>query len=229
LRKTNFNTQREISPVNKLKTKPAAKLLRFALQAKLIFFDFNKAAPKTAGIDARNENLKLVSMSIPLNNKVEMVIPEREIPGIMAIPCVSPKITASLKPTLFLFAVINFLVRINTMPVTIKATALKLMELKMLSKKSFPAKYIINVMSDTMTINDNNLGLPSALIISLNKKIIKAKLVPKCRTIDKSNSCPFIPNIFCIITKCAELLTGKNSVKPWIIPKMIYLTIRDLG
>ena len=50
-------------------------------------------------IETRKESLKLISLSIFLNNKVEIVTPEREIPGTMASAWESPSIIESFTVT----------------------------------------------------------------------------------------------------------------------------------
>jgi len=45
--------------------------------------------------------------------------------------------------------------------------------------------------------------------------------VPKCTITSKNRSGSFRPNRFFIITRCPELLMGKNSVIPCKIPKII--------
>ena len=47
-------------------------------------------APKTAGIESKNEYLKTFSLFIFLNRHVEIVKPLLEIPGIVATPCAMP-------------------------------------------------------------------------------------------------------------------------------------------
>ncbi len=43
-------------------------------------------APRIAGMESKNENLPATSRSIPKNKAVEIVAPEREIPGKIASP-----------------------------------------------------------------------------------------------------------------------------------------------
>ena len=47
-------------------------------------------APRIAGIESRKENSAAKAGRIPSNKAVEMVAPEREIPGITANPCATP-------------------------------------------------------------------------------------------------------------------------------------------
>jgi len=48
------------------------------------FLNSKKKDPNIRGILTKKENLKADSLSKPLNKRVEIVIPEREIPGIIA-------------------------------------------------------------------------------------------------------------------------------------------------
>ncbi|MCL5019521.1 MAG: hypothetical protein M1426_03445 [Patescibacteria group bacterium] len=47
-------------------------------------------APKIAGIESKNENLKAFILSIPSISPVEIVAPLLEMPGIIAIPWAMP-------------------------------------------------------------------------------------------------------------------------------------------
>jgi len=49
-----------------------------------------------AGIDRRNENLKAFSRFNPSRRATAIVVPLREMPGIMAMPCAIPNIMAVL-------------------------------------------------------------------------------------------------------------------------------------
>lgn len=57
---------------------------------------FRMKAPKMAGTESKNEKRPANSWSIPNINPVEIVIPDREMPGITAIPCIKPIIVESL-------------------------------------------------------------------------------------------------------------------------------------
>ena len=58
-------------------------------------------APIMAGRDKRKEYLPAVSRSTFRNSAVDMVDPDREMPGIMAKPCTNPMINASFERTCF--------------------------------------------------------------------------------------------------------------------------------
>jgi hypothetical protein len=50
--------------------------------------------------------------------------------------------------------------------------------------------------------------------ISFLKRTITAKIVPKCTNTSKATPGKYIFKKYFAITKCPELLTGKNSVNP---------------
>ena len=60
------------------------------LMLKLIFLPSYNNAPKIAGMLNRKLNLNAFSLFISLNSPVEMVAPDLETPGIIAIACDSP-------------------------------------------------------------------------------------------------------------------------------------------
>ena len=60
--------------------------------------------PNINGTTIKNENLADFSLSTPSKTAVEIVAPEREIPGTIAIACEIPMIIDSFIPTLLLVA-----------------------------------------------------------------------------------------------------------------------------
>ncbi len=54
------------------------------------------------GVERRKENLAAASLSNPLNKLAEIVIPERETPGMIAKACATPIIITSLKVICFI-------------------------------------------------------------------------------------------------------------------------------
>ena len=78
----------------------------FINEGQLAEMSFNSRilAPIIAGIDRRKEYRAAVSRSRPRKSPTAMVEPDLEIPGIMAMPCISPIIKASLieKPSILL-------------------------------------------------------------------------------------------------------------------------------
>ena len=111
-------------------------------------------------------------------------MPEREIPGIMAILWARPKTTASLIFNVSLSPDINFLVRIRIIPVITRAPATRRGESNRLSKKSFPLKPMSTVIKVATNKNASNLIFLNIPSNSLKKKTTKARPVPKCKTTD---------------------------------------------
>jgi len=70
-----------------------------------IFLYSNRVAPSIAGMERRKENFPESSRSKPQKSPVEMVAPDREIPGMMATPWAIPMRMAS-----------NHLIRLNGFP-----------------------------------------------------------------------------------------------------------------
>lgn len=68
--------------------------------------DFNSSinAASIAGTERRNENSPAVSRVKPENREAEIVLPEREIPGITPIPCAAPTAKAdTIEGSFFVF------------------------------------------------------------------------------------------------------------------------------
>jgi len=76
-------------------------------------------APMIAGMTSKNENVISCFFSRPSNNPVEMVVPDLEMPGIIANACANPIIIESFNFSSF-FPCEN-LVSINIIPVIINA------------------------------------------------------------------------------------------------------------
>ncbi len=55
-------------------------------------------APRMAGILSKKEYLAASLRLIPQNNETAMVVPDLDMPGIIAIPCPSPMMTLRMKP-----------------------------------------------------------------------------------------------------------------------------------
>ena len=64
--------------------------------------------PKIKGTTIKNENLAAFSLSIPNKTEVEIVAPDLDIPGKIAIACEIPIIIACVKLT-FLFVFFCFI------------------------------------------------------------------------------------------------------------------------
>ena len=51
---------------------------------------FSATAPSIAGIESRKEYSAAVFAEIPKNSASDIVVPEREMPGVIAHPCITP-------------------------------------------------------------------------------------------------------------------------------------------
>jgi hypothetical protein len=90
--------------INTLKTiEPRSRLPNIRLACSLIITA--AIAPKTVGIESRNEYLKTFSLSTFLNNPVEIVKPLLEIPGSVAMPWATPTSSESKRSSCFPFFV----------------------------------------------------------------------------------------------------------------------------
>ncbi len=176
-----FNIQSANNPLKKLKIKQRNRFINSDKEFKLIYFASDRNAARTAGIPDKKENRKAVSLSTPRNKRLDMVKPEREIPGIIEIAWVKPNTEASFKfsELISLFPFKNPRVNIRTNPVKIKAILIALIELNRDKKKSLPKIPKIAVIKVTNNMYLNNLGSVNTFIISLKKNKIKAKTVPK--------------------------------------------------
>ena len=99
-------------------------------------------APKITGSDKRKENRAALWDGIPKARPVQMVNPEREIPGMIANACAIP-INSPFKYDNSVFPAENRFEISNTIPVHIKAIPTKLTFSKIISIRSLnrnPAK-----------------------------------------------------------------------------------------
>jgi len=103
------------------------------------FLNSNRMAPRIAGIERRKENFPESSRSRPQKSPVEMVAPDREIPGMIANPWAIPIMRASIHPIFPMFLSSFFAQRVNqrTNPVTISITPTNLGLEKKDSNQSF--------------------------------------------------------------------------------------------
>ena len=74
------------------------------IPAKLVVPEIPTSAARTAGMLIMNDSLRESFPPYPRRRRKDVVIPEREIPGITASPCTSPRRIESLKFILPLFA-----------------------------------------------------------------------------------------------------------------------------
>ncbi len=78
-----------------------------------ILLNSKTVAPRIAGMERRKENLAERSRSNPQKRPVDMVAPDREIPGIMAIPWAIPTRIESSHPIFMIFLPSFFVQRVN--------------------------------------------------------------------------------------------------------------------
>ena len=182
--------------------------------------------PKINGTTIKKEKRAAFSLSIPNSTAVEIVAPDREIPGKMAIACEIPIRIACLIPTFFADA-FALSARNNNNPVTksILPTSVKAppKRASISSLKNTPTK-VAGIIERTI-FNENqkeslflNCNNPLRISrISFRKIIIVESAVAKCSTtVIRRLSSPtlFSPKMAFAISKCPLLLTGKNSVSP---------------
>ena len=165
-----------------------------------------------------------------------MVIPERETPGIIANAWKIP--IKKLSENLWCFKFINLLRELSAKSIKkdikIDIIAIERFERRNESLNSgtkifiIPPKKTIGIVA--MKIDKNNLFgkkeirvfLKFFLLDKLNKFFLKyqttAKTLPICIIAESDEPGSSIPKKRDIIFKWAVLLTGINSVKPWISP-----------
>ena len=87
-------------------------------------FNINTIAPRIAGIESKKENLAAIPRSTPMKMAAAIVVPARDMPGVIASPCTAPIISALKTPkSLLPLSVLNdHLVNQSTVPVTISIT-----------------------------------------------------------------------------------------------------------
>ena len=194
-----------------------------------------KAANEIEGIPRRNENLAASLLFHPDKRAIEIVAPERDTPGTIAKAWAIP--IYKLFGYLWLFKLIDFLVEISAKSIikdiNIDTKAIEKFERKNESENpgtnSFivpPIKTIgiVPIKIDLYNLLDKNefFSLIEFLLLKLKILFLKyqiiAKTLPICMIAEKEEPGSLIPNNREIIFKCAVLLTGINSVKPWIIP-----------
>jgi len=194
-----------------------------------------KAANDIAGIPRRKEYLAASFLFQPDNRAIEIVDPERDTPGKIAKACAIP--IYKLFIYLWLFKLIDLLVEISAKSIindiNIETKAIERFERKNESEnpgtKSFiipPIKTIgiVPTIIDLYNLVENNEYLSLIEFVFLKLKILFlkyqniAKTLPICIIADKEDPGSLIPNNRDTIFKWAVLLTGINSVKPWIIP-----------
>ena len=194
-----------------------------------------KDANEIAGIPRRNENLAASFLFHPDKRAIEIVAPERDTPGKIAKAWARP--IYKLFRYLWLSKLINLLVEISAKSIIIDMNkdtkAIERFERKKESENPGTNSFIIPpiktigivpIKIDLNNLLDNNeyLSLIEFLFLKLKILFLKyqnmAKTLPIWIIADKEEPGSLIPNNRDIIFKWAVLLTGINSVKPWIIP-----------
>ena len=197
--------------------------------------DSTKPVNKIAGIPRRNENLAASFLFHPDKRAIEIVAPERDTPGTIAKAWAIP--IYKLLGYLWLFKLIDFLVEISAKSIikdiNIDTKAIEKFERKNesenLGTNSFiipPIKTIgivpINIDLFNLLNRNEYLGFLEFVFLKLEIPFLKyqniAKTLPICIIAEKEEPGSSIPKNRDMIFKCAVLLTGINSVKPWIIP-----------
>ena len=158
-------------PKQKLKVKLIQKLPGCA-KAKPIAFASNRKEPRIAGMPDKNENLNAASGLTPLAKRLTMVIPEREIPGIIVNPWLMPSTKASLKFRAFISLppLLLLLLKIKIQAVTNNAAQTKAGFSNSPSKNLLPSRANAAVISVTTRICAINTKSASVRQISLAKK-----------------------------------------------------------
>ena len=228
----------EIIPEIKDAINPRIKGIGEALQVPCkIFLNSTKPAPKISGADNKKENRAAWSRLRFKKSPSPIVAPERETPGIMARACARPINIVSFifKSCIVLFFFPSLSAKQIIIPNNPRAPAIRRGFLNMdsaLSSKIMPkiaagmVAMIINHISflsiGPLKLLSRRLQNPSFnnLDQSFRKYTNIANRLPQCNITSKLKVCLGQPNNQGIIIKCPELLIGKNSVIPWIKPKI---------
>ena len=194
-----------------------------------------KDANEIDGIPSKKENIAASLLSHPDNRAIEMVIPERETPGIIANAWAIP--IKKLSENLWCFKSINLFRELSAKSIKkdieIDIIAIERFERRNESLNSgtkifiIPPKKIIGIVAikiDKSNLLDNieiRIFL-DFLLEKLNTFFLKyqttAKTLPICMIAESDEPGSSISKKRDIIFKWAVLLTGMNSVKPWISP-----------
>ena len=194
-----------------------------------------KAANEIEGIPRRNENLAASFLFHPDKRAIEIVAPERDTPGTIAKAWAIP--IYKLFGYLWLFKLIDFLVEISAKSIikdiNIDTKAIERFERKNESENPGTNSFIIPpiktigivpIKIDLFNLLNRNeyLGFLEFVFLKLKILFLKyqniAKTLPICMIAETDDPGSLIPKNRDMIFKWAVLLTGINSVKPWIIP-----------
>ena len=199
-----------------------------------------KAAIEIAGMPKRNENFAASPLSQPDTSAVEIVIPDLETPGTIAKAWEKPinKLFEYLWFFKFLWPFFELSATYIKKAINKETNAIDKFERRKLSKK-LGKKIFIAPPTNTIgmvpiKIDLNNFSCIKWSTIFLDKFIfdlkisflkyqIKAKTLPNWIIADKEGPGSSIPKKRDMTFKWAVLLTGINSVKPWIKPYKINL------
>ena len=193
------------------------------------------AANEIAGTPRRNENLAASFLFHPDKRAIEIVAPERDTPGKIAKAWAMP--IYKLFRYVWLFKLIDFLVEISAKSI-IKdinkdTKAIERFERKNESENPGTNSFIIPpiktigivpIKIDLFNLLNRNeyLGFLEFVFLKLEILFLKyqniAKTLPICIIAETEEPGSSIPKNRDMIFKWAVLLTGINSVKPWIIP-----------
>ncbi len=193
------------------------------------------AAKQIAGIPKRKENFAASPLSQPDIRQVEIVTPDLETPGKIAKDWDRPIKKLSeywwffkFKKPFFELSATYIKIAIN-----IEIKAIDKFERRALSKKlgirnfMVPPNKIIGIVPIKIDLNNLSWNKYSKIffevwILNLKKSFLKyqtrAKTLPSWIIADKEEPGSSIPKKRDMIFKWAVLLTGINSVKPWIKP-----------
>ena len=196
------------------------------------------AANDIAGIPKRNENLAASFLSQPVKSAVEIVTPDLETPGIIANDWEMP--INKLFIYLWLFKLICLFLEISAKyinkAISKDIIAMDKFERRVVSKKVGVNNFIIppnkTIGIVPIKIDFNNFlykfkfkYLSESRLLKINISFLKyqktAKTLPSWIIADNEEPGSSRPNRRDIIFKWAVLLTGINSVKPWINPYKI--------
>ena len=187
------------------------------------------------GMPKRKENFAASLLSHPNNSAVEIVIPDLETPGNIAKAWEIP--IKKLSKWLWFFKFKNplFILSAKYIKIDIRKeiNAIDKFERRILSKKLgannliFPPRKIIGIVPikidlSNLSCNRKSRKLFEAWFFNLKISFLKyqnrAKILPNWIIADKEGPGSSIPKYSDITFKWAVLLTGINSVKPWIKP-----------
>ena len=194
-----------------------------------------KAAKEIEGIPRRNENLAASFLFHPDKRAIEIVAPERDTPGTIAKAWAIP--IYKLFEYLWLFKLIDFLVEISAKSIikdiNIDTKAIEKFERKNESENPGTNSFIIPpiktigivpIKIDLFNLLNRNeyFGFLEFVFWKLKILFLKyqniAKTLPICMIAETDEPGSLIPKNRDRIFKWAVLLTGINSVKPWIVP-----------